>query len=148
MGVKDVEVQEGLRRKLEGWRDGNKGILLHGSPTAGKSFAVGALLPKPARQAQLPEVWSRALKTQSIAKYLSSSKRAISSINLKSKSNGCQRNKMPRDGQRLCGSNSLGLCVSWFNPTAPAELRLPRYGTHSGEARSLLVEALSHHFGN
>lgn len=56
MGVKDIEVQEGLRRKLEGWRDGNKGILLHGSPTAGKSFAVGALLPKPARQAQLPEV--------------------------------------------------------------------------------------------
>ena len=47
MGVKDVEVkEEGLRRRLEGRRDGSKGISLHASPTAGKSFAARASLPK------------------------------------------------------------------------------------------------------
>ena len=67
-------------------------------------------------------------------------------MNFESRSNGCQRDKVHKDGQQLCGSKSLTLCISWSSPTAPAELRLPRYGTRSGEALSLLMEALADHF--
>lgn len=57
MGVRGVEVKEEvLRRRVEGWRDGSKGILLHASPAAGKSFAVRASLPRAGLRATIPEI--------------------------------------------------------------------------------------------
>lgn len=76
-------------------------------------------LPKP----KLPELWSWELQNQRIAESPSSSRRAISHSSFKNKSNGCRRNKTPKDRQWLCALKQLssGCFLAWSHCSCPAQ---------------------------
>lgn len=117
MGVKDAEVRGALGKHGE---MGAEGFCCTQALQQGRALTAQT-------KAQLPELWSWELPNQRNAESPGSSRRAISNSSFKNKSNGCRRNKTPKDRQWLCALKQLsaGCFLAWshcFHRAQPTQV--------------------------